>query len=80
MFTPAVVTDAYDYLLWWRSKTQYQYIPHSEKKGIVYLLIEPDSGKPWSYNGWLETVIKTGKVLDTKTFPSGFIVQKRSFE
>ena len=39
--------------------------------------MEPDPSKPWSYKGWLETVIKDGKVDWTKTLPSGFVVQKR---
>src|SRR5258708_24285502 len=33
------------------------------------------------FRSWLETVIKTGTVLETKTLePSGFIVQKRRSE
>lgn len=76
-FTPPVYTYAYDYLVWWYGSRKYRYIPNSEKKGIFYLLIEPDPEKPWSYKGWLETVIKTGTVLETKTLPSGFIIQKR---
>lgn len=79
VFTPPVLTDAYDYLVWWHGLNMYQYIPHEEKKGLVYLLIEPDPGNPSSYQGWLETVIKTGEVVDTKTLPSGIIIQKRLF-
>lgn len=77
IFTPPVYTYAYDYLIWWQGKHKYNYIPYSEKKGTFYLLIEPDSSKPWSYKGWLETVIKTGTILETKELPSGFIIQKR---
>lgn len=77
IFNPPVLTDAYDYLIWWHGNRKYNYLPHQEKKGLVYLLMEPDSGKPWSYKGWLETVIITGKVLATKELPSGLIVQKR---
>lgn len=80
IFNPPVITDAFDYLVWWRGNTKYQYYPHKDKKGLVYLLIEPDPARPWSYKGWLETVIITGKVLETKTLPSGLIVQKRFFE
>lgn len=77
VFTPPVNTDAYDYLIWWYGNNKYNYLPYREKKGTFYLLIEIDSSKPWSYKGWLETVIKSGKVIETKTLPSGFVVQKR---
>lgn len=77
VFTPPVYTYAYDYVIWWYGKTKYNYIPAAEKKGTFYLLIEKDPSKPWSYEGWLKTVIKTGDVVYTKTLPSGFIVQKR---
>lgn len=77
IFNPPVYTDAYDYLVWWKSRNQYNYIPGKEKQGTFYLLIEPDSGKPWSYKGWLETVIKNGTILSTKELPSGMIIQKR---
>jgi len=41
--------------------------------------IEKDPWQPWSYQGWLKTVIKTGKIVKTVTLPSGFIVQERIF-
>lgn len=77
VFTPPVYTYAYDYLVWWHGQKNYHYTPHGEKKGLFYLLIEPDPHKPWTYEGWLETVVKTGTILETKKLPSGFIVQKR---
>lgn len=81
VFSPPVYTYPYDYLAWWRGQKEYGYTPHSEKKGTFYLLIEKDSEKPWSYIGWQQTVIKTGKVVFTKTLPgSGFIVEKRIAE
>ncbi len=80
IFTPVVLTDAYDYLLWWHGRRMYGYLPGKEKKGVFYLLAEPDYSKPWSYQGWMETVIKTGKVIETKELPSGFIIQKRISE
>jgi len=79
IFTPPVITDAYDYLIWWHGSKKYGYIPHSKKSGTVYLLIEPDTNQPWSYKGWLETIIKTGDVVYTKTLSSGIIIQKRNF-
>ncbi|MGA2911266.1 MAG: glycosyltransferase family 39 protein [Candidatus Levyibacteriota bacterium] len=77
VFAPGVYTYPYDYLLWWYGQRKYHYIPYGEKKGTFYLLIETDPYQPWSYKGWLETVIKTGNIVYTKTLPSGFIVQKR---
>ena len=77
IFTPPVYTYPYDYLLWWYGERKYGYLPYQEKKGNFYLLIEMDPSKPWSYKGWLETVIKSGDIIYTKTLPSGFIVQKR---
>ena len=77
VFTPPVYTYAYDYVIWWYGKTKYNYVPAAEKKETFYLLIEKDPYKPWSYEGWLKTVIKTGDVVYTKTLPSGFIIQKR---
>lgn len=80
IFAPPVYTYPYDYLFWWYGKRTYGYTPSFVMKGLVYLLIEPDPHQPWTYKGWLETVIKSGKVLDTMILPSGFIVQKRQFD
>ena len=77
VFTPPVYTYAYDYLIWWHGERKYNYKPYEEKKGTFYLLMEVDPQKPWSYKGWLETVIKNGDIIYTKTLPSGLMVQKR---
>lgn len=77
VFTPPVYTYPYDYLVEWYGKNRYNYIPHKEKKGNFYLLMEVDPSKPWSRNGWLETVIKTGDIVYEKKLDSGLIVQKR---
>jgi len=77
VFTPPVYTYAYDYLLGWYADKKYGYLPGSQKTGTVYLLIEPDGEKPWSYNGWLETVIKRGDIVASWKLPSGFIIEKR---
>ena len=77
VFTPPVYTYVYDYLIWWHGERKYKYKPYQDKKGTFYLLMEIDPQKPWSYKGWLETVIKSGDIIYTKTLPSGLIVQKR---
>ena len=77
VFTPPVYTYPYDYLFWWIGIRKYNYVPYKEKRGLFYLLIEPDGGKPWTYKGWLETVIKDGTIISTHELPSGFIFEKR---
>lgn len=77
IFSPPVYTYPYDYLIWWYGERKYGYLPHQEKKGTFYLLIEKDLSSPWTYEGWLETVIKTGKIIDVKELSNGFIIQKR---
>lgn len=77
VFAPPVYTPNYDYVVWWYGRNKYQYIPHKEKRGTFYLLMEPDPYKPSSYKGWMETVIITGKTIKQVKLPSGLIVEKR---
>lgn len=77
VFTPPVYDYPYRYLLQWYGQKKYGYLPGEEKKGLFYLWIEQDGAKPWSYKGWLQTVIKTGEVQEEVTLPNGFIIQKR---
>ncbi|MCX6791895.1 MAG: glycosyltransferase family 39 protein [Candidatus Gottesmanbacteria bacterium] len=78
-FMAPIYTYPYDYLFKTYGRDTYGYVPGNEKKGLVYLIIEPDNSKPWTYKGWLETVIVGGKILQTTTLPTGHIVQKREF-
>ena len=80
VFSPPIYIYPYDYLISWYGKKKYGYVPHQEKKGLVYLLIEKDTSKPWSYQGWLETVIKDGDAINTEQLSNGFIIQKRLFK
>ncbi len=80
VFSPPIYTYPYDYLISWYGRKKYNYVPHQEKKGSVYLLIEKDTSKPWSYQGWLETVIRGGDIINTEQLSSGFIIQKRLFK
>ena len=77
VFAPPVYTPNYDYVIWWYGGNIYSYVPHQEKKGIFYLLMEPDPNKPSSYKGWMETVVKTGKTIKQVKLRSGLIVEKR---
>jgi len=80
IFTPPVHTYAYDYLIWWKGERAYGFIPHQKQEGTFYLLMEPDPHQPWSYRGWRETVMKTGKPIKTVTLPSGIIIEKHYAE
>ena len=78
-FMAPVYTYPYDYLFLTYGKQKYGYAPGNEKKGLVYLIIEPDGSKPWSYKGWLENVIVGGDIVETKELSTGHIIQKRMF-
>jgi len=78
-FMAPIYTYPYDYLFATYGKKKYGYAPGSEKKGLVYLIIEPDASKPWTYKGWLETVIVDGSIIKTETLSTGHIIQVRQF-
>ena len=80
VFTPPIYDYPHQYLLQWYGKKEYGYVPGDQKKGLVYLWIEPDHRKPWTYQGWLETVIKEGEIIHEEKLDSGFIIQKRYVE
>ncbi len=80
VFMPPVYTWPYDYLFLTYAKEKYGYVPSQEKKGTAYMIIELDGTKPWSYKGWLETVIVTGApVWERYLMPSDHVLQKRLF-
>ena len=76
-FMAPVYTYPYDYLFLTYGKDRYGYIPGNEKRGDVYLIIEPDN-QDW-YKGWLETIIKDGTVVNTEQLSTGHIIQHRIF-
>jgi len=78
-FMAPIYTYPYDYLFKTYGKKTYGYLPGIQKKGLVYLIIEPDGSKPWTYKGWLETVIVGGDIIKTVTLPTGHIIQVRQF-
>ncbi|OGG08348.1 hypothetical protein A2154_01515 [Candidatus Gottesmanbacteria bacterium RBG_16_43_7] len=79
IFTPPIYTYAFDYMFHWYGRSKYGYEPGNDEKNLTYIIIEPDSAKPWSHLGWLETVIKPGEVEWEKSLKNGFIVQKRMY-
>lgn len=78
VFTPPVYDYHYQYLKWWYGKKK-NYIPGEEKKGLFYLIMEPDIYRPWAVEGWLKTQIKVGEILERKVFQNGVILEKRFY-
>ena len=79
VFMPAIYTYPYDYLFRTYGKKQYGYEPSHDKKGLAYLIIEPDRGQPWRQKGWLETVVQGGKTVWIRTLLNGLILEKRMY-
>jgi hypothetical protein len=80
VFMPSVYTWPYDYLFKTYGKKRYGYEPAHDKKGLVYLIIEPDMSQIWRHKGWLETVVQGGTVAWERTILNGMIVEKKEFE
>ena len=76
IFSPPVYTYPYDYILTWIRQSRPSAVS-SRDAPVLYLLIEPDGDKPWTYKGWIETVVKQGNVEKQWKLPSGFIIEKR---
>jgi hypothetical protein len=80
VFMPAIYTYPYDYLFETYGKKQYGYEPSHDKKGLAYLLIEPDKDQPWRQKGWLETVVQGGKTEWVHILLNGLILEKRIYD
>ena len=70
---------SYDYLFKTYGKQTYGYEPDREKRGLAYLIIEPDNDKPWRQKGWLETVVQGGETVWVNTLLNGLILEKRKY-
>lgn len=79
IFVPSIYTWPYDYLFKTYGKQTYGYEPSLEKKGLAYLIIEPDTSQPWRQKGWLETVVQGGETVWIKTVLNGLILEKRTY-
>lgn len=80
VYTPPVYDYAYQYLFWWRGRKKYGYLADKSKERLFYLIIEPDSERPFASKGWKETVIQTGKVIQKVVLPGQITIEKRHGE
>ena len=80
VYTPPVYDYAYQYLFWWRGTRKYGYLADKSKERLFYLIIEPDSERPFASKGWKETVIQTGKVIQKVVLPGQITIEKRHGE
>ena len=78
VYDPPIVTYGMDYLMLWRGKTTYDYIPKNEKLPISYLIMYPPPAMdPGSHDFWIKNVVRTnGKDIEKKVFSTGMIVRK----
>jgi hypothetical protein len=79
VYSPQVFTYGMDYLLWWRGKYYYGYLPESQKKNTFYLIMYPplahDNG---AHAFWIKNTIRTkSKVVERKIFQGDIVVEKR---
>ena len=79
VFLPGVYTYPYDYLFQTYGSMRYGSVPSHDKKGLAYLIIEPDKSQPWRQNGWLQTVVQGGRSVWIKTLLNGLILEKRIY-
>ncbi len=79
VFMPSIYTYPYDYLFKTYGKLTYGFEPFHDKKGLAYLIIEPDKSQPWRHSGWLETVVDGGDTVWKKTLLNGLILEKRMY-
>lgn len=80
VYAPQVFTYGMDYLLWWRGKYKYKYLPDSKKNKIFYLIMYPPLvGDEGAHRFWIKNTIRTkASVLGRKEFRGRIIVEKRS--
>jgi len=78
VYTTGILTYNMDYLLSWLSKKDNLILPSNQKHPTTYLIMYPHSANDKdAYIYWKNHVVRTtGKVVLTKTFDSGIIVEK----
>lgn len=78
VYTPEIYTHGMDYLISWSGKSHNETVLESKKQEITYLILYPHmANDEGAYDFWKKNTIKTnGKVILTKTFKGGIIVEK----
>lgn len=77
VYTPPVHDYTYRYLFKWYGPTVYHYSPKNISQ-LAYFILEPDLQYPSRLKDWLNSREKDGKIVKTKIFKSGIIVQTRT--
>lgn len=82
VYSPQVFTYGIDYLMWWRGKEKYGYIPESKKTEVFYLIMYPPlENDANAHNYWVKNVIRTrSKIAEKKTFSGNIKLEKRILE
>ena len=82
VYTPEIFTHGMDYLFYWYGKSNTKTVFENQKDKITYLILYPHlANDDNAYNFWKKNVIRTnGKILLTKSFYGGIIVEKLSIE
>ena len=52
--------------------------PPKMDEGLFFLILEPNSERPWEPEGWKKSYIKYGKIINTQTFPGKIVVEERT--
>lgn len=78
VYDAPIVTYSMDYLMWWRGKTKYHYIPVSQKLPLTYLVLLPaPTGDIHAHDFWKKYTVRTnGRVLEEKTIAGNIEIQK----
>lgn len=77
VYTPPVIDYTYRYLFDWRGQTKYHKIPTQKGASLLFVILEPDIEMPQRQVDWLKLRDNDGKIILTKKFESGIIVQTR---
>lgn len=78
VYDPPIVTYGPDYMIQWRGKTKWKYVPKNVKKDPTYLVMyAANLGDDQAHAFWKENVVRTkAEVLWRKEFVKGTVVEK----